>query len=275
MNFLRIWARQAIHNAAGIWKVFVIIKFRPLGPKLLAVDHPWCVGGPDHWRRNIIYQTPPRMGLASTERALNAVGYHMADIVRSAAEGRPGRAPWGIRYLHGPVHYNGGWVIFNDLEDAYTHMADPKFVEELQRFAREEQREIVCVFRQKRLDPEEYANLICMIRCLLPWFSNSNGPGKNVLWGNPSPYPAINMITGWWRADIDTMAPCCGAPICRPTIEPGKYFQEGPGWCYWGFGREWPQFRWYEILLKHLTRLRIKARGKRGNLFFIDRRKTG
>jgi hypothetical protein len=269
MTVFLTWFRQFCHNAIGIMSVWDIIRWRPLGPGMIPPDHSWCTGAaPDGWPVwgwNVIYSTQRRGGLPSTSTVLEAVGSFLARMVRSAAEGAPGRMPWGIRYLHGAVHYNGGWIVFNDLAEAKAHVLDPRFRRELRFFSRRERRELVIVFREKIVDAEEYANLISLIRCLLPWFSNSNGPGTNVLWGNPSPFPTINMITGNWRGDVGRLRR--GLEVCRPAIG-AAYFCDVP----YGVARN--GYRWPELLLKHLTRWRIEVRGPRGNLYFVDRTKA-
>lgn len=281
---LSVWIRQFFHNAAGIAKVWDIIKWRPLPPSLLPPDHGWCTGFSDGpcaawpvWFDNVIYRTiSPNTapegggGWDEDEGVLAATGKFMARMVMSTVEPLPGRMPMGIRYLHGGVHYNGGWVIFNSLAEAYSHITDPKFRRALMRFARTEQREIVVVFREKNVDPEEYANLISLIRCMLPWFSNSNGPAAPVMWGNPAPYPTINMITGAWRKDIDRLRAGDLDGIMRSRGFGSKWmlmeFHEP-------FGGTRTGYRWPELLLKHLTKFRIEVRGNRGNLYFIDKTK--
>jgi hypothetical protein len=176
--------------------------------------------------------------------------------------------PHGINYIHGAAHYNSGWLIFTDFADAIEHFTDPRFADEVRRFAREERREVLAVFRQRDYCTTDYAHFACCLRTLFPWFCNSNGPRKRVLWGNPSPYPVANLITGNWIPDVYRLKrPGGAAVVVRPAIAPGRYFTAGP---YRGWRREplWP-----EKLLARYTHWRIRLRGARGGLFFVDRRK--
>jgi hypothetical protein len=106
------------------------------------------------------------------------------------------------------------------------------------------------------------------MRTLFPWFCNSNGPRKRVLWGNPSPFPVANLITGHWMRDIYRLKQPGGADsVVRPSIPSSRYFMQPP---YRGCRREplWP-----EKLLARYTYWRIRMRGSRGGLFFVDRRR--
>jgi hypothetical protein len=55
--------------------------------------------------------------------------------------------------------------------------------------------------------------------------------------------------------------------VVRPPVPRGRYFQAGP---YVGWRRE---ALWPERLLVRYTHWRIRRRGSRGGLFFVDRRK--
>ena len=96
--------------------------------------------------------------------------------------------PPGILYLHGGVHYNGGWLLFNDFKEAIGHFSDPKFAAEFRRFVREQRREPVTPFRDRDYDRAEFAKFVCFMRTIFPWFSNSNGP-KICALGQPGPLP--------------------------------------------------------------------------------------
>src|SRR5262249_51624709 len=107
------------------------------------------------------------------------------------------------------------------------------------------------------------------LRTLFPWFCNANGPRGKVLWGNHAPFPAANLITGHWADDVYALKrPDGAAKVVRPPIEPSAYFQAAP---YKGERREaiWP-----ERLLAWLTDMRVRARGEKGGMFFVDRREA-
>jgi hypothetical protein len=183
-------------------------------------------------------------------------------------QGRPTPMPPGILYLHGGVHYNGGWLLFNDFTEAIEHFSDPRFTAEFRRFVKEQRREPITLFRDRDYDRREFARFVCFLRTILPWFSNSNGPKKFVLWGNPSPYPAVNTITGNWIHDCRALrheATC--RSVARPPIRSGRYFQDGP---YRGVRNT---TLWPEHLLAALTEKRIAWRGDKENLYFVDKRR--
>src|SRR5262249_49572883 len=124
------------------------------------------------------------------------------------------------------------------------------------------------MFRQRDYHTASYAHFVCCLRTLFPWFCNSNGPQRRVLWGNPSPFPVANIITGNWIRDVYRLKKPGGADaVVRPPIPRGRYFVGGP---YRG-GRRRP--RGPDRLLPRLTPRPIRPRGARGGLFFVDRRK--
>jgi hypothetical protein len=208
------------------------------------------------------------------EEIINKVGNHLRKQVLMAAA-RPdqptgGRCPMppGILYLHGGVHYNGGWLLFNDFQEAIEHFTDPKFAAEFRRFVKEQRREPVTLFRNRDYDRLEFARFVCFMRTIFPWFSNSNGPKKFVLWGNPSPYPAVNTITGNWIGDCRALKSQEGrGTVARPPIPQCRYFQNGP------YKGERNTTLWPEHLLALFTERRIALRGERENLYFVDKRK--
>ena len=176
--------------------------------------------------------------------------------------------PHGINYIHGSAHYNSGILVFTDFADAIGHFTDRRFATEVRRFVQRERREVLVMFRQREYSTREYAYYVGCMRTLFPWFCNSNGPLKRVLWGNPSPFPVANIITGNWIRDIYRLKrPGGAAEVIRPPIRAGEYFRHAP---YRGCRREplWP-----EKLLAQYTHWRIRLRGARGGLFFVDRRK--
>lgn len=282
----KTWLQLTAHNTWGILNVLDIIWLRPMSGGLIAEDHPFCTGidpatGKTIWNSNLIFASPrrepwPQHALApdADHEIMEKLGRHLSRQVQMAAAspgfptGRPSPMPPGILYLHGGVHYNGGWLLFNDFADAIRHYSDARFAAEFRRFVREQNREPVTVFRDRNYDRDAFARFVCFMRTTFPWFSNSNGPKKFVLWGNPSPYPAVNTITGNWIGDCRLLKTDAGRrTVARAAIPPGIYFQDGP---YFG---ERSTTRWPEHLLAFLTEKRVKLRGERENLYFVDKRK--
>lgn len=276
------WGRQVLHNGWGIANVADLLWLRPMADGLIDAAHPFCTGvearsGAPIWPQNVIF-TGPRAAdlrdhrgrpLESDAAIVSRVGRFMAGIVAQSAAGRPraGRMPPAVNYLHGGVHYNGGWLLFDDFADAIEHFSDPRFAAELVRFVRAEDREPVVVFRRRDYDRRDYARFVCMLRSTFHWFANSNGPKRRVLWGNPAPYASVNIITGRWIRDVRRLGTARGrAAAPRPPIA-ARYFEGGP---YRGPRRE-PKLP--EKLLAAATERRIRARGGKGNLFFVDQRK--
>lgn len=273
--------RQTFHNGWGILNVWDLILLRPMRGGLIADDHPFCTGtdpatGEPVWSRNLIYASP-RRSPADPEadcKIIEAVGRYMAAMTRSAAStdgypcGKPNRMPPGIYFIHGPVHYNGGWLLFDDFPDAIEHFTDPRFVAELRHFAVAERREPLVVFREAIVDPRAYAEFIGFLRTNLPWFSNSNGRAQQrPLWGNGSPHAVVNIVTGNWISDTRMLMDARGRErAARPPIA-ARYFQDGP---YRGDRRHvlWPE-RW----ISRVHDLRIRARRERGDVYFVDRRR--
>lgn len=280
------WAKQVVHNSWGILQVLDLTQMRPLEAGLVGPEHPFCTGkNPDDgefiWHRNVVFATerrqawdaPAKLEPHPDEQIIERVGRFMAKMVRRAATGpqqpdpKPSRMPPAINYLHGGVHYNGAWLLFNDFAEAIEHFSDPRFRAELRQMVDREDREPLLVFRKRNYDRKEYARFVCFLRSQFGWFSNSNGPRRRVLWGNPGPYATVNMITGRWIRDVrslrkpDKYGPAPRAPISQ------TYFKDGP---YDGYrSRALP----HERALAKLTRLRLKARGGKENLFFVDKRR--
>ena len=277
-----VWLRQCLHNAHGILRVLDITRFRPLPAGLISPNHPWATGrdprtGKPIWHQNVLYQSPRSSEeefLPADEYVVERVGQFLAGMVALSAVvpeipwGPERRMPHGINYIHGTAHYNSGTLIFTDFADAIEHFTDPRFAAEVRRFARKQRREVMVMFRQRDYDTADFAHFVCFLRTLFPWFCNSNGPQRRVLWGNPSPFPVANIITGNWIRDVYRLKKPGGAhAVVRPAIPRGAYFKDGP---YRGSRRRpvWP-----EKLLARLTYRRIRLRGARGGLFFVDRRK--
>ena len=281
----RNWTQLTFHNTWGILNVLDIIWLRPMPGGLIDEQHPFCTGLDRHtsksiWWSNLLFRSPRRDPWPAAtppeadEEIIENVGQYLSRHVRLAASsaefprGRPARMPPGILYLHGGVHYNGGWLLFNDFNEAIDHYSDPRFRAELRRFVREQKREPITIFRDRDYDRDEFARFVCFMRSVFPWFSNSNGPKKFVLWGNPSPYPAVNTITGNWIADCRALKTERGRKnVARTPIPTSRYFQDGP---YHG---ERSTARLPERLLALFTAKRINLRGEKENLYFVDKRK--
>jgi hypothetical protein len=276
------WGWQFFHNAHGILRVLDITRFRPLPAGLIGPGHPWATGinpatGKPVWHDNVLFRSPrpaADAGLPPDGYVVERVGEFLAQMTALSAVvpeipwGPHRRMPHGINYIHGTAHYNSGILVFTDFADAIGHFTDRRFAAEVRRFARAERREVVVMFRQRDYRPRDYAYFVGCLRTLFPWFCNSNGPLKRVLWGNPSPFPVANIITGNWIRDVYRLKqPGGAAAVVRPPVPAGKYFTAGP---YRGWRRE---ALWPEKLLARYTHRRIRLRGSRGGLFFVDRRK--
>lgn len=247
----------------------------------VAPDHPWVTGampsgsGPV-WKKNLAYRSPsglPGSSLQSDEAVIERTGSFLARMVgRSASpeevpQGPRRRMPHAVNYIHGSVHYNGAFLLFDDFPDLSGHLADPSFRKDLLRFGRTEKREVTLVFRQRVYDPLEYAWCVGCVRAHLPWFSNGNGPSRRpVLWGNTAPYPAINLINGSWMADLHHLRRGRMDRLLREPIAPGAHFRGD----YRTVRREYALI---EKLLAWYMFMDVRARGFMGQLFFTDRRK--
>ena len=273
---------QAFHNGHGIVRVLDITKFRPLPAGLVGLKHPWVTGlnpatGKPIWPENIIFRTtrPNDRLLPTDEVVISATGKFLAERVRQSAvtpelhAGPKRRMPHGINYIHGSSHFNSGILLFTDFPECYRHITDPRFRRELFRLVKVERREVLFLFRDRDYSPRDYAEFSCCMRVLFPWFCNPNGPQKSVLWGNAAPYPAANLITGHWIRDVYALKHRGGAErVVRAPVAAGEFFTEGQ----YGGGRERP--KWPERLLAQLTQLRVRLRGAKGGMYFVDRRKV-
>jgi|JI10StandDraft_1071094.scaffolds.fasta_scaffold03703_12 hypothetical protein len=275
--------RQAMRNGHDICRVLDLIRFNPLQPGAVDLDHPWCTGISPHtgkliWHDNVIYSTPRREGqpeLPSDDEILIATGRFMASRVRKSAAtpelpvGPKRRMPHAINYMHGSSHYNSGIILLNDLEEGFRHITSFSFRRDLRAFVKQERREVLFIFRDPEYDPRVYAHLSCCMRTHFHWFCNPNGPKARVLWGNLAPFAAANLITGHWADDVYALREPDGATkVTRPPICQGKYLQAGP---YHG-EREYAI--WPEKTLARINDLRIRLRGQKSGMFFVDRRKV-
>lgn len=276
------YARQSVRNGHDILRVIDLLKRRPMPAGLVTVDHPWVTGDSPHtgrpiWLDNVIYRSQRNertAGLPDDLAVLLASGRFLATRVRQSAimpelpQGPQRRMPHCFNYMHGSSHYNSGLIVLNDLADGYRHVNDPRFRRELRRFVKAEKREVLFLFRDRRYAPRDYAYFSCCLRSHFHWFCNANGPLERVLWGNVAPFPAANLITGHWADDVYALWEPGGAErVVRLPIA-GKYFAADR---YDG-GRE--HAIWPEKLLAWGTYLRVKLRGERGGMFFVDRRRV-
>ncbi|NBO93750.1 MAG: hypothetical protein EBV06_15800 [Planctomycetia bacterium] len=277
-----VWMGQLFHNTLGILRVLDITRWRPLPSGLIGLNHPWATGlnpetGQPIWHENLLFRSPrpDNEVLHEDHDVIARIGQFLAGLCAQSAV-LP-EIPWGpdrpmphsINYIHGTAHYNSGWLIFNDFADAIQYFSDPRFTAEVRRFVREQQREILVAFRRRDYSTTDYAYFTCCMRTLFPWFCNSNGPRKRVLWGNPAPFPVANIITGWWARDVYALkSPGGSAQVVRPAIPAKRYFREN--YCGWRREPLWP-----EKMLARYTHWRIRLRGAKGGLFFVDRRRLG
>ncbi len=276
------WGYQVAHNGHGIVRVLDITLLRPLPAGLIAPDHPWATGtnpatGRSVWHDNVLYRSPrgPETAeLPDDDTVVTKTGRFLAARVLESATlpeipaGPRRRMPHGINYLHGTSHHNSGLLIFTDFRDGLRHFSDRRFRAEVWRFVRAENRELLMLFRTRDYSLREFAYFACALRTLFPFFCNSNGPRGRVLWGNAAPFPAANLITGAWVGDVYALKRPGGAEaVARPPVAPGAYFNGGP------YRGPRDTARWPEKALAWTTYWRIRLRGGKGGVFFVDRRK--
>ena len=284
MNLLKaayVWTRLTFHNTWGIINVFNIVWVRPMPGGLLKADHPMVTGiNPENgeyiWKQNIIFQSVKSAEYEdgpTDDEITCEVGNHMRKMVAVSSSsnefpnGRADRMPPAINYIHGCVHYNGGFLLFNDFKDAISHFSNTDFQNSFKRFVKEEGREPVTIFRNRNYDRMEYLEFVCFLRTIFPWFSNTNGNKKRIGWGNPAPFAPVNTITGFWMGDTYKIYTEIGRQsVCRNAIAK-KYFSKK---VYIG---ERVTIKPEEKFLAYFTNERVLARGEKGNMFFVDLRK--
>jgi hypothetical protein len=161
MKFLRLmlyyvrvpitWTALTVHNSWGILNVLDIIWLRPMRGGLIDEQHPFCTGidpstGQAIWQGNVVFKSPRREHWPDSplvpdpdDEIIRKVGDHLCKQVLMAARseahptGHAAPMPPGILYIHGCVHFNGVWLLFNDFPDAIRHFSDPKFAAEFRR----------------------------------------------------------------------------------------------------------------------------------------------
>ncbi|WP_375418171.1 hypothetical protein [uncultured Hymenobacter sp.] len=273
-----------LHNTGGGFQVLRLLSVHKMRAGLLAADHPWVTGlaPQDHlpiWPRNVVFRTPvgrhwaqPDYQPEPDEVIVSKIGKFLAAMVKKSGatpeipHGPTRRMPHAINYLHGAVHYNGLTLLFNHFAEAMHYLADPQFRRELRRLVRVEQREVTLVFRERHYDPVEFAYFSAFVMSHLPWFANVNGAGRKVMWGNPSPYPAVNIITGAWVPDMERLRHGETEKIVRPPLEPGRYFQGT-------YGVSTRSFCTLERTHAFLINGWVRRRGFQAGLYFVDRRR--
>ncbi|QNH62359.1 hypothetical protein [Hymenobacter sediminicola] len=274
-----------IHNTGGALHVMRLLTLHKMPAGLLEPSHPWVSGQmPDGqgavWPCNVVFRTEvatewAEAGYApeSDEVLVSKVGKFLATMVGKSVptpeipHGTRRRMPHAINYLHGAVHYNGLTVLFNNFAEALEYLADTRFRKELRRMIKTERREVTLVFRERNYDPVEYAYFSAFVMSHLPWFANVNGAQRRVMWGNPSPYPAVNIINGNWVADTERLRHGDTTSIVRSPVGPGLYFQGQYGVATRGVNK-------LEKTHAFLINNWVRRRGFRGGLYFVDRRKV-
>ncbi len=254
----------------------------------LSATHPWVTGqllvnsqsenAPNTiWARNIAYRS------ASTSNATAAIcdvalteatGVFLAKMVAKSCRddelpyGPKRRMPHAVNYIHGAVHYNGLFLIFNDFADLVRHLRDQQFRIDLRYMVKIERREVTFLLRDRDYDPLAFAYCVGVVRNYLPWFSNGNGPTKRpVLWGNMAPFPAVNLINGAWIDDLNLLLRGQLDSLVRaPLADDQQYFQRQ-------YGESDGGFRLLDRLQAWYMYTDVRLRGFRGQLFFANRHK--
>jgi hypothetical protein len=276
-GFFSIIRGDIIHNTLGAYHVLRLWHVQKLQAGMVAKTHAWATGinpatEAPVWPQNVVFRTPPTPGAGyeADELIVQKVGNFLADMVKKSAQlpeiphGPERRMPHVVNYLHGSVHYNGLWLLFNDFVEAKQLFSDPAFRREFKRVVRQEKREVTLIFRERKYSPLEYAYFSGFIMANLPWFANVNGPGKKVMWGNPSPYPAMNIINGSWVRDVEKLRH--GRPeFLRPPVQAKVYFTQT-------YGRAAQRYYFVERLVAYVENEWVRRRGFNAGLFFINRK---
>ena len=267
-----------IHNIFGAYHVLRLWHVQKVKAGQIDQNHPWCTGiNPENnqpiWKENIVFRTKPSSAFQyeSDEIIIDRVGRFLSSMVKKSAmfpeipKGKKRRMPHVVNYLHGSVHYNGLWLIFNNFDEAKYFFSDKKFRKEFKHVMKNEKREMTLIFRERNYDPLEYAYFSGFIMSNFPWFANVNGPGKKVMWGNPSPYPAMNIINGSWVKDVDCLRRQQEGFVKSP-IDAKKYFTQE-------YGVIPKPYFFMERFIAYFENEWVRRRGFNGGLFFIDRSK--
>lgn len=271
-----------VHMAKATFEVLDFMFIHQIKAGLLPRDHPWLTGivpgtSQSVWSRNIVYAsekgTDWQIIPDSDEVIVERIGrFLMAMVQRSnivepeIPQSKARRMPHAVNYIHGSVHYNGGFLIFDNFRDAMRHFSDREFVKEFKRYARTQRRELTVVLRERHYDPTEYAWFIGFIRAHQPWYANGNGPSrKRVLHGTPSPYPAINPINGSWVKDIRALYRGDLESLLAPPLDGPDYFKG----TYVGTQTHYTFLEKFLVWAQHLV---VRAKGFQGGLVFTKRK---
>ena len=106
------------------------------------------------------------------EEIVTQVGQFLARMAALSAvvpeiPGGPDRPmPHAINYIHGTAHYNSGTLVFTDFADAIEHFTDRQFAAEVRRFARDERREVLVIFRQRDDSESETPTSSWLLQCV-------------------------------------------------------------------------------------------------------------
>lgn len=284
LRLLWNWTYSNLHLALQTYYVLDFMYLHKLHAGSISPEHPWATGispqtGGPVWPHNIVYQSPLKdtwVGTAPEEdgEIVTRVGKFLAAMLKRSTftepeipQGAKRRMPHAVNLLHGSIHYNGAFLILNDLPDGMRHISDRNFVKEIKRFAKQERRELTIVFRERSYHPEEFAWFLAFVRARLPWYANANGPTKKrILAGAPSPYPAINAINGSWVHDVMMLFRGDTEHIVREPIRKSSYFQSS----YRGNQMEYTFLERFHAWAQSLI---PRLKGFQGSHVFTKRRK--
>ncbi len=272
------WIHSTTHNFRGVFAVIDIMALRKMKDKLVPEDHPWVTGinpstGKKIWPENLVFASPRNektKNEISDDQIVSKIGNFLASMTKRSTpeteipQGPKRRMPHAVNYIHGTVHYNGAYMLFNNFKDAMFYFTDPLFVREFKRLSKEEKREITIIFRERDYEEYEYAFFMGFVRSTIPWYANGNGPKKKVFYGAMASYPTVNTINGSWITDMYKLKNDGPDNLARPPIEKNKYFQMS----YQG---DRQRYTIYEKALAYLNYLIVKARGKQGGMVFTKR----
>jgi hypothetical protein len=152
--------------------------------RALPAQHPWISGkayqnAEPIWHSNIAYRSNSAIAgsdLRADQEIAAKTGAFLAKMVeRSTAvdeipHGPQRRMPHAVNYIHGAVHYNGAFLIFDDFIDLIGHLSNTDFRHEVLRLGRTERREVTFLMRNRDYDPLDFAYCIGAVRATFPGF---------------------------------------------------------------------------------------------------------
>ncbi len=268
--------RQMLLLALEVGPVFKYIRKMKAGA--IDAEHPWATGidakdGTPIWPKNIVYQSQStRFDIENDKVIATKIGKFLRSMVKRSLPCDPEipqstkrRMPHAVNYIHGAIHYNGVSMFFDDFADLRAHLGNPTFVKDISAFIKNERREVTFVMRERDYDTTDYAYCVAAMRAYLPYFTNGNGPSKKpVLWGNKSPYLAINSINGAWMDDMNILLAGKVQTIIRPPVSKIHFAAS--------YALKHRDVKWVERLYAWLMFLDVRARGFGGQLFFTKRK---